>query len=147
MKVQSEEVHTVSDFVNEARTWLKTPFHHQASVKGVGCDCAGLVKGTARNLGYQVSDVYTNYGREPANGELERTLENLLNKKDSNKLSKGNIILFKFLNEPQHLGIYCGDGIVIHSYSTEGGVVEHLIDDKWKKRIVNVFELPGLINV
>ncbi|HEY7270557.1 MAG TPA: peptidase P60, partial [Dehalococcoidia bacterium] len=38
-----------------ARTWLGTPYHHQASAKSVGCDCIGLVRGIWREL----------YGREP----------------------------------------------------------------------------------
>ncbi|MDD3181310.1 MAG: hypothetical protein PHD48_00665 [Alphaproteobacteria bacterium] len=35
------------DAVTEARAWLGTPFHYQASVKGAGCDCIGLIKGSA----------------------------------------------------------------------------------------------------
>ena len=38
-----------------ARTWLGTPYHHQASLKGVGTDCLGLVRGVWREL----------YGPEP----------------------------------------------------------------------------------
>ena len=38
-----------------ARGWLGTPYHDQASVKGVGCDCLGLVRGVWREL----------YGPEP----------------------------------------------------------------------------------
>ena len=38
-----------------ARDWLGTPYHDQASVKGVGCDCLGLVRGVWREL----------YGAEP----------------------------------------------------------------------------------
>src|SRR4026207_1690547 len=38
-----------------ARTWLGTPYHHQASLKGVGTDCIGLVRGIWREL----------YGPEP----------------------------------------------------------------------------------
>ena len=38
-----------------ARGWLGTPYHDQASVKGVGCDCLGLVRGVWREL----------YGAEP----------------------------------------------------------------------------------
>lgn len=34
--------------VIEARSWLGTPYRHQASVKGVGCDCLGLVRGVWR---------------------------------------------------------------------------------------------------
>lgn len=39
----------------EAETWLGTPYRHQGSRKGVGCDCLGLVRGIWRAL----------YGREP----------------------------------------------------------------------------------
>ncbi len=28
-----------------ARRWIGTPYRHQASLKGVGCDCLGLVRG------------------------------------------------------------------------------------------------------
>jgi len=28
--------------IDEARTWLGTPYHHQPRVKGVGVDCAML---------------------------------------------------------------------------------------------------------
>lgn len=36
--------------VSEARTWLGTPYQHQASLRGVGCDCLGLVRGVWRAL-------------------------------------------------------------------------------------------------
>ncbi|KAB2949447.1 MAG: hypothetical protein F9K19_23780, partial [Rhizobiaceae bacterium] len=35
--------------------WIGTPYRHQASRKGVGCDCLGLVRGIWREL----------YGSEP----------------------------------------------------------------------------------
>jgi len=34
--------------VAEARSWIGTPYRHQASCKGVGCDCLGLVRGVWR---------------------------------------------------------------------------------------------------
>jgi putative phage cell wall peptidase, NlpC/P60 family len=39
----------------EALTWRGTPYQHQASLKGAGCDCLGLVRGVWRAL----------YGAEP----------------------------------------------------------------------------------
>jgi hypothetical protein len=36
--------------VREARTWIGTPYRHQASVKGVGADCLGLVRGIWREV-------------------------------------------------------------------------------------------------
>lgn len=35
--------------VAAARAWIGTPYRHQASVKGVGCDCLGLVRGVWRD--------------------------------------------------------------------------------------------------
>jgi NlpC/P60 family putative phage cell wall peptidase len=32
----------------EARAWIGTPDRHQASLKGMGCDCLGLVRGVWR---------------------------------------------------------------------------------------------------
>ena len=39
-----------TDVVRESRKWLNTPFHHQASVKGAGSDCIGLIKGVGVSL-------------------------------------------------------------------------------------------------
>jgi NlpC/P60 family putative phage cell wall peptidase len=36
------------DIVAETRSWIGTPYRHQASLKGVGCDCLGLVRGVWR---------------------------------------------------------------------------------------------------
>ncbi len=38
-----------------ARSWRGTPYRHQASLKGVGCDCLGLIRGVWREV----------YGSEP----------------------------------------------------------------------------------
>src|SRR4051794_30979579 len=43
------------DVVQIARSWIGTPYVHQASLKGVGCDCLGLLRGIWREL----------YGEEP----------------------------------------------------------------------------------
>ena len=31
-----------------ARSWIGTPYRHQASLRGVGCDCLGLIRGVWR---------------------------------------------------------------------------------------------------
>ena len=46
---------TREDILAEARAWLGTPYRHQASVRGAGCDCLGLLRGVWRAL----------YGAEP----------------------------------------------------------------------------------
>ena len=36
--------------VAAARGWIGTPYLHQASLKGAGCDCVGLLRGVWREI-------------------------------------------------------------------------------------------------
>ena len=36
--------------ISAARSWLGTPYHDQASLRGVGCDCLGLARGVWREV-------------------------------------------------------------------------------------------------
>ncbi len=36
--------------VAAARGWLGTPYRHQGALKGVGCDCLGLLRGVWREV-------------------------------------------------------------------------------------------------
>lgn len=38
-------------FVNAAKSWLGTPYHHRAQVKGAGVDCATLIAACAYEAG------------------------------------------------------------------------------------------------
>ena len=62
--------------IAQAREWLGTPFHHQARVKGVGADCAGLVIGVARALDIVGPDFdVAAYPRTPDGTTLIRLLD------------------------------------------------------------------------
>src|SRR5262245_54365632 len=52
----TKRIVTRAAILAEVRSWIGTPYQHQASAKGVGCDCLGLVRGVWRAL----------YGDEPA---------------------------------------------------------------------------------
>jgi len=44
-----------AEILRAARRWIGTPYRHQASLRGAGCDCLGLVRGVWRDV----------YGGEP----------------------------------------------------------------------------------
>lgn len=131
---------TGMDVVREARTWLKTPFAHQGRVKGRAVDCAGLVVGVSRALGWPVADVY-GYASTPHGDTLRQQLEAQAVRVTA--AEPGDIYLMRFEREPQHLGIASDIGI-IHAYSAVGMVVEHALDCRWQRRVVAVYRFKEL---
>lgn len=131
--------------VQEARTWLNTPFHHQGRVKGAGCDCAGLVVGVAKNLKYQVNDV-TNYAHTPDSYVFQQTVETHLDKINMSEVKKGDILTFSFLTEPHHIAIVTDIEplYIIHSYSRARKVVEHILDSNWKEMCRGAYRFRGV---
>jgi NlpC/P60 family putative phage cell wall peptidase len=126
--------------VAAARACLKTPFVHQARVRGVGLDCAGLVMECANALGAHYID-YPGYPRQPFDGMLEKMLADqpCLKKISRTEMQPGDVLLMRIKTAPQHLGIYAGDGFMVHAYSQVGRVVEQRIDADWQKKITAVY--------
>ncbi len=135
--------------VKQAREWIGTPFHHQARLKGKGCDCLGLVVGVVDELelkdkkGVKLAayDEVT-YSREPDGAYLTEKLTGLLFEVPVEEARAGDLGLFKVRENPQHLAIlsdYEGTLGMIHSFAPARRVVEHRLDDDWKLRILKVF--------
>ncbi|MDE3017062.1 MAG: C40 family peptidase [Pseudomonadota bacterium] len=134
--------------IEQARTWLGTPYHHQARLKGVGCDCLGLVVGVADELGLTHRDGRllrsfdeTDYSHQPDGARLTAMLQSVLDEIPKEEAEPGDLVLFSIEGNPQHVGLltdYEGLG-VIHCYAPSRKVVEHRLDKKWQSRIVKVF--------
>lgn len=138
------------EVVAEARAWLGTPYLHQASVKGAGTDCLGLLRGVWRAL----------YGREPepvpaytmdwseASGReamLEAATRWLL-PKPAEPAEAGDVIVFRMRERfvAKHVGIVSAAGPhpkFIHAY-TGHGVVETTLTPPWARRIAGRFAFP-----
>ena len=105
------------EIVAEAREWLGTPFVWQASLKGVGADCKGLVWGVARELGLpEANSLHAQIADYPDRvpvALLRQGLEATLTKVETPE--PGDLLLMTFGGKPQHLGFHAGDQ-VIHTY-------------------------------
>jgi cell wall-associated NlpC family hydrolase len=135
---------TVDDLLNHARQCLGTPFRHQGRLVAFGLDCAGVVIHVARQIGAGPIDV-AGYGRHPANGELERTLDAqpCLERVALSDRAAGDVLLMRFASDPQHLAICTGEGI-IHAYESVGLCCEHRLSSLWAARIVRVYRFRGI---
>lgn len=129
------------------RSWLGTPYVHQASCRGAGADCLGLVRGVWRGLlGAEPPEVppYTPDWGEPAREEvLWEAAERLLVARPVGDVAQGRVLLFRMREAgvAKHLGIASGPDSFIHAYSGHG-VVESALSRPWQRRLVAVFEFP-----
>ncbi len=93
-----------------ARSWIGTPYVHQASLKGVGCDCLGLLRGVWRELyGEEPQDVppYSPDWAEATGAEtLYMALSRHLTEIPKSALSPGDIALFRMV--PRGPAKHCG---------------------------------------
>ncbi|NGO53629.1 NlpC/P60 family protein [Allomesorhizobium camelthorni] len=133
--------------IGEALTWVGTPYRHQGSRKGVGCDCLGLLLGVWRVL----------YGAEPettgpyaadwaeAGGEdrfLDAAMRHCLAKPLAG-LCAGDLVLFRWRPHlpAKHAGIMVGPDRFVHAYQGSAVVVSALVP-QWRRRIAGVFSFP-----
>ena len=133
-----------SAVVAEARRWVGTPYQHQARLRGVGVDCAGLVIEVARTLG--LLDVqYADYGQIPHHGMLRRICDTHLLRIDD--VEPGCILLMGFLVGPaqeQHLAIFTDTGTIVHAYAHADACVEHRYSSAWRTRTRQIYRYAGV---
>jgi NlpC/P60 family putative phage cell wall peptidase len=141
---------TSTMIIATARDWLGTPYHHGASLKGVGCDCLGLIRGVWREL----------YGTEPEapgpyTGDWTETtgVEAMLlaarrhmAERPVDRMESGDVLIFRLApgRIAKHAGFVAPDGRMIHAQ--EGvPVAEVSLGPWWRRRIAGVFSLPGRV--
>ena len=134
------------DIVKKAREWIGTPWVHQASVKGVGCDCVGMVRGVYTELTGKKVGGAMDYTRSFYLFSGEERLKNEIGKYcmevPMEEAKSGDVILISFLNLPSHhIGILAGTTF-IHSWEDIGNVVQIPYDAAWKRLTKAVFRFP-----
>ena len=136
------------DIVVEARTWKGIPWQHQACLKGVACDCVGLIRGVYHELTGKTIPVQANY---PATWHLFKSEPWLYNECKLNAIEipieearEGDLLTFSFREKfvDHHIAILTADETIIHSYMDVGKVVESQYNDEWKGFTKHAFRWP-----
>lgn len=140
---------TREEIVVAARRWIGTPYHHQASLIAIGCDCLGLVRGVWRDVigpEPERAGAYTPDWAEA--GREERLIEAGLRwfvPVDTWAFEAGDVLVFRWRDglPAKHLGIATSHGTMIHAH--DGACVcEVAIGPAWRRRIACAFAFPGL---
>ena len=135
-----------TDIVALARGWIGTPYLHQASLKGVGCDCLGLLRGVWRELHGGEPEAVPPYtpdwseaGTESLRDALARHLAAV------NELAPGDVVLFRMTrgSPAKHCGIAAARGgitTLIHARQNRR-VVEEPFGPFWRARLAYIFRV------
>ncbi|MBO9709144.1 MAG: C40 family peptidase [Caulobacter sp.] len=138
----------MSPVVAEARSWLGTPYRHQASLRGVGCDCLGLVRGVWRALRGQEPEEPPPYRPDWAElGGRELLLEALGRWLEPVALAErraGDVLVFRMAPDvpAKHCAVASGADRIIHAYWGRA-CVESWLGPWWRARLVAAFRFPG----
>lgn len=145
------------DVLTQARLWLGTPYRHQASRCGVGCDCLGLLRGVWRGLYGAEPQTVPPYEVDWSVGEapdlLAKAASKWLVEQPLDTREAGHVLLFRWRDHlpARHVAILSqvgrektrsGSPAIIHAYERVG-VVESPLVPAWERRLAHVFAFPA----
>ena len=140
------------EIVREAEAWIGTPYRHQASVKGAGSDCLGLLRGVWRAVAGAEPELPPPYSRDWDEVEKRDVLlaaaRRHLVERPLGEMAAGDVLLFRMRDGAvaKHLGILTRSGahpVFVHAYSGHG-VVQSSLSLPWRRRVAHVFAFPDL---
>lgn len=107
--------------VEEAKTWLGTPYHHQAQVKGAGVDCVQILIAVYNkvlgieppDIGYYAPDWMLHREEERYLGGLKKYAVQV------NAPLAGDIVMYKFGRCFSHSGIVVDWPLIIHAHRND----------------------------
>jgi NlpC/P60 family putative phage cell wall peptidase len=143
------ETLTPTVLVSEARSWIGTRYQHQASLKGVGCDCLGLVRGVWRNCIGDEPEAPPPYAPDWAEARAEESLAQAalrhLVPVALDECGAGHVLLFRWRDGyvAKHAAIASGEGTMIHAHDG-AAVCEVALTPRWRRRLAYAFRFPGV---
>jgi NlpC/P60 family putative phage cell wall peptidase len=140
---------TRDEIVAAARAWIGTPYHHQASVRGVGADCLGLVRGIWRDLYGDDAEVPPAYSKDWAEANNREAMLEAASRHlkpiPATAIAAGDVIVFRLRQGfvAKHAAIVASASTMIHAM--EGTAASEVaLSPWWRRRIAGAFRFSNL---
>ncbi|WP_445501821.1 NlpC/P60 family protein [Microvirga sp. G4-2] len=135
-----------SRVIAEARSWIGTPYRHQASLKGMGCDCLGLLRGVWRGvLGIEpeLPPPYSPDWAEAGADTLVAAARRHLVAIDVAAFEPGDVLLFRWRDTlpAKHCAIATSTETMIHAHDG-ASVAEVAFAPWWRRHLAYAFRFP-----
>ena len=134
--------------VEAARNWIGTPYQHQASLRGVGADCIGLVRGVWRDcIGAEpeIMPAYSPNWFETGGGDLlTLAMQRHFTQVPKQAAQPGDVLIFCMRADApaKHCAILSEPAKIIHAYWARA-VTETALVPWWQSRIAAAFSFPN----
>ncbi|MBI3433524.1 MAG: C40 family peptidase [Proteobacteria bacterium] len=139
-----------SQIIAEARSWIGTPYQHQTSIKGAGCDCLGLVRGVWRAFYVNEPEPVPAYAPDWAEASgretlAEAALRHLVPLADARGFAPGDVLLFRWRAglPAKHAAIATEHAHMVHAHDG-AAVAEVAIAPWWRRRLAYAFRFPEM---
>lgn len=136
-----------NEIVNEAMSWLRTPYHHRSNLKGEGVDCLLLLVEVYVAVGLIERPSVPDYQMDIMMHRNDETyMAGILDYADEvERPQPGDVALWKFGRSYSHGAIVVDWPTIIHAHRLEGGVVLARGDGgELADRDVKFFSIRGL---
>ncbi len=140
---------TRAEIVGAAMEWLNTPYQHQASCKGVGADCLGLLRGVWRQTVGPEPEAPPAYRPDWAEFVGDDTFliaaRRHFDEIPVGAARAGDVLLFRMgLGcSAKHCAIVTEPGRIIHAYWARRVCITRMVP-WWTRRIAGAFSFPGV---
>lgn len=129
---------TPEKIIAAARGWIGTPYRHQASLKGVGCDCLGLLRGVWREVNGTEPELPPAYNADWAEAGGRETLAEAarrhLTEIALHEILPGDVLLFRWRPHlpAKHCAILVAPDRMVHAH--DGAAVAEVCFASWWRR-------------
>ncbi len=135
--------------IDEALSWVGTPYQHQCSAKHAGCDCLGLVRGIWRELyGAEPTKLppYTPDWAEAREGEILKTAcDHHFDPVALQDARPADILLFRMQAgvQAKHMAVLIEPDLIVHAYWGRA-VTRSFLAPFWVRRRAYAYSFPNL---
>lgn len=126
--------------IEEARSWLNTPWIHNECQKGVGVDCVNFLFAVGKTFNYECANIPERYSRISQYAEIENYLNTYFIQVDKDDRQECDLLCFEYQGYRTHVAMVTDQGM-IHASLHRGKVVEHVIDAGWEQKLIGVWRI------
>jgi cell wall-associated NlpC family hydrolase len=138
-------VNQLDDLIREAKSWVRTPYHPQASVKGVGVDCVNFVCQVYQSADLVGEFQMPNYSMDGGMHMDSEIVEPYIIQAGFHVVETGNmpgdLLAFKIGKIVYHLGIQISSNLFVHAIRTYGVIESRLDDSTYLKRLHKIYRI------